>query len=476
MGRQPSGLSQGAFLIPWLLFSFEGETDKESLFLSALCVGLLFNFISLAVTSWCDPKPAHFGLGTGLMGYLMILVLSLTQLNAIATWKRAIVWMMGGSVTGVILEMHYLAESFSLGEMFVCAELLSMLLCSGVITHRPLSDDFLTQDPASGQLLSWICIALSATLGFSVFSCLAIRQWTVDWLQSLDGLTFQKRKHQLWSLFVHVMTLYFTRWLITLFPDAVSTLVFALGSRRRRYLLLYWVAVLSGGIGMAEILKRRMQTIVMRKWFHFVSLALFLPSHLMEPILLQIALAVAQMLFFFIEALRLARIPIVSLKIDQFLASFTDHRDHGPLIISHFSLLIGLALPIWISPVWEPDPQRSQLLSLSGLISLGIGDAFAAIIGTRSVSFSLVHLIHLNDLCRFGSHHWVKGLDKSIEGSVACFLTMVLGWFFLSFWCPISLGSLIVPSLMATVFEACSAQNDNLFLPLYYLTMIKQFT
>ena len=456
-----------------MLFAFEGETEKEGLFLSALCVGLLFNFISLAVTSWCDPKPAFFGLGTGLMGYLMILVLCLTRLNAIVEWKSATTGLMAGTVVGVILEVHYLAECFSLGEMFVCAELLSILLCNGALRHRPLPDDFLTQDPASGQLLSWICIALSATLGFSVFACLAVRQWTVDWLHSLDGLTFQKRKHQLWSLFVHGMSLYFARWLITLLPDAVSALVFALGSRRRRYLVLYWVAVLGGGIGMAEILKRQMQTIVMRKWFHFMSLALFLPSHLMEPILLQISLAVAQMFFFFIEALRLAHIPIVSLKIDQFLASFTDHRDHGPLIISHFSLLIGLALPIWISPVLESDPQQSQLLSLSGLVSLGIGDAFAAIIGTRFVSFSLV--IHFDYWCRFGSRHWVKGLDKSIEGSLACFLTMLLGWFLVSFWCPISLASFILPSLMATVFEACSAQNDNLFLPLYYFVTIKLF-
>lgn len=63
-----------------------------------------------------------------------------------------------------------------------------------------------------------------------------------------------------------------------------------------------------------------------------------------------------------------------------------DHRDEGPLIFSHFSLLLGLALPIWITSTLSlggVDSNKLQVLSMSGLVSLGIGDSFAAIIGTK---------------------------------------------------------------------------------------------
>lgn len=69
--------------------------------------------------------------------------------------------------------------------------------------------------------------------------------------------------------------------------------------------------------------------------------------------------------------------------------------------------------------------------------------------------------------------HWVKGLDKSFEGSVACFITTMVGWMCIAMVRPIPVTQLMLSTIAAAVFEASSSQNDNLFLPIYYLTMIK---
>lgn len=68
--------------------------------------------------------------------------------------------------------------------------------------------------------------------------------------------------------------------------------------------------------------------------------------------------------------------------------------------------------------------------------------------------------------------HWVKGLDKSIEGGLAFIFTSLLCWLCLSTTFPIFVPRLVLPTIASAVFEAFSSQNDNLFLPLYYFTMI----
>ena len=150
------------------------------------------------------------------------------------------------------------------------------------------------------------------------------------------------------------------------------------------------------GVWSAQILKATTQTIIMRKWFHFIAICLFLPACFLEPVFLQIALAAALAVFLLAEGIRLACIPVVSLVINRFLSAFTDHRDNGPIIFSHCSLLIGLELPIWIAPVIATHPLERQVLLLSGLVGLGIADSFAAIIGTWYPYAHLnVHLLTL---------------------------------------------------------------------------------
>ncbi|KAH9700427.1 Dolichol kinase EVAN [Citrus sinensis] len=84
--------------------------------------------------------------------------------------------------------------------------------------------------------------------------------------------------------------------------------------------------------------------------------------------------------------------------IHQFMTAFTDHRDSDLLIVSHFSLLLGCALPIWMSSGFNDRP----LAPFAGILSLGIGDTMASIVGYK-----------------YGVLRWSKTGKKTIEGTAA---------------------------------------------------------
>lgn len=78
--------------------------------------------------------------------------------------------------------------------------------------------------------------------------------------------------------------------------------------------------------------------------------------------------------------------------------AFTDHRDSDLLIVSHFSLLLGCALPIWMSSGYNDRP----LAPFAGILSLGIGDTMASMVGHK-----------------YGVLRWSKTGKKTIEGTAA---------------------------------------------------------
>ena len=360
---------------------------KEGLFVSAICVGLFMCLCALLHASW---NRLQSGTGICIMCYAVTLLLSCALLHRLnlapsppdahpCLLAKSVAWM-GATLALVFVQTQSLLECFSLGEMFVCAEMLSTL-CYVALRSLPLQQE--VHHPR--ELLSFIPHWIMASLAFSAGSCLAVRQWTVDRLHRIKGVTFQKRKNQFFSAVVHLMTLLSCLYLWKLKSVTLELLWLSFGSRQRRWLIVYWCGVLAGGIWSAQWVKSRTHTIIMRKWFHFVALFLFLPAYFLEPVFLQLALCMAQIVFVLAEGVRLSGIAGVSPVINRFLCAFTDHRDNGPIIISHFSLLLGMAMPIWIAPVVEKSASSSDLLALSGMTGLGVGDSFAAIIGTWSV-------------------------------------------------------------------------------------------
>lgn len=140
------------------------------------------------------------------------------------------------------------------------------------------------------------------------------------------------------------------------------------------------------------------------------------------------------------------------------LTPFLDKRDKGVIILSPISLLCGLAMPIWMSSLFDSDCGSCDEFWLwSGVITVGIGDSFAALIGRR-----------------WGRYYWnwrVKG--RTLEGSLGCFLSQLVMCYVVFRWLQIPLFGIFAQRVflavvVTTLVEAHTDQLDNFVLPLVF--------
>ncbi|GAB5591378.1 dolichol kinase [Umbelopsis nana] len=193
-----------------------------------------------------------------------------------------------------------------------------------------------------------------------------------------------------------------------------------------------------------------------RKLFHALAVVMFVPGLLYEPAFLQLAFSVALAAFIYLEYLRFFAVWPYGKNIHIFLTEFIDSRDLGPVILSHVYLLLGCAESVWLEG-------SSVLASLSGILTLGFGDAMASIIGKR-----------------FGRIRWFRS-HKTIEGTLAFVLSVLFGsGLILYTMSPLSLSFDIntwiwytIVVSMTGLMEAFSTQNDNLVVPLFMFALIE---
>ncbi|KAL5213400.1 hypothetical protein ABZP36_024247, partial [Zizania latifolia] len=140
------------------------------------------------------------------------------------------------------------------------------------------------------------------------------------------------------------------------------------------------------------------ERILLRKYYHLVAVLIFSPAVIFQPDLLDLAFGAAFAVFLILEMIRVWEIYPLGHIVHQFMNAFTDHRDSEILIVSHFSLLLGCALPKWMSSGFNDRP----LAPFAGILSLGIGDTRASMIGYK-----------------YGVLRWSKTGKKTIEGTAA---------------------------------------------------------
>lgn len=185
--------------------------------------------------------------------------------------------------------------------------------------------------------------------------------------------------------------------------------------------------------------------------------------------------------FIYLEYLRFFAVWPWGKSLHVFLTEFIDNRDLGPVILSHIYLLLGCASPVWLG-------SSNVLASLSGILSLGFGDAAASLVGKKIgqykwpgtkktiegtlafivavflSSFVIVYcsaLVGIDDATRFvasaGRGEWLNyAIVITLTGNNHSF-------FFFSCW-------LILLSL--ALLEAFSTQNDNIIIPLYMYSLV----
>ncbi|XP_011004786.1 PREDICTED: dolichol kinase isoform X1 [Populus euphratica] len=229
---------------------------------------------------------------------------------------------------------------------------------------------------------------------------------------------------------------------------------------KRLSLCLYWVFVIYLSVlRFYNISKNsKIERILLRKYYHLMAVLMFLPAVILQPKFLDLAFGAALAVFLTLEIIRVWRIWPLGQLVHEFMNAFTDHRDSDLLIVSHFSLLLGCALPIWMSSGYNDRP----LAPFAGILSLGIGDTMASMVGHK-----------------YGVLRWSKTGKKTIEGTAAG-ITSVLaacsvllphlastGYFLTEHWI-----SLLLAVTVSGLLEASTAQLDNAFIPLVFYSLL----
>ncbi|KAI3738671.1 hypothetical protein L2E82_28751 [Cichorium intybus] len=229
---------------------------------------------------------------------------------------------------------------------------------------------------------------------------------------------------------------------------------------KRLSLCVYWMAVICASVlRFYNISKNsKIERILLRKYYHLVAVLMFVPALIFQPLFLNLAFGAALGVFLVLEIIRVWRIWPLGPLVHQFMNAFTDHRDSDILIVSHFSLLLGCALPIWMSSGFNDRP----LAPFAGILSLGIGDTMASMVGYK-----------------YGVLRWSKTGKKTVEGTAAG-ITSVLaacsallpllaatGHMFTQHWL-----SLLLAVTVSGLLEAYTAQLDNAFIPLVFYSLL----
>ncbi|XP_073140155.1 dolichol kinase EVAN isoform X2 [Henckelia pumila] len=229
---------------------------------------------------------------------------------------------------------------------------------------------------------------------------------------------------------------------------------------KRLTLCVYWLVIISVAVRQFYYISKNSKTerILLRKYYHLLAVSIFVPALVFQAKFLDLAFGAALAVFLVLEIIRIWKIWPLGQQVHKFMNAFTDHRDSDLIIISHFSLLLGCAIPIWLSSDFSDRP----LAPFAGILSLGIGDTMASMVGHK-----------------YGVLRWSKSGKKTIEGTAAgitsvlaaCFVLLPLlaatGYIFTMHW-----FSLIVAVTISGLLEAYTAQLDNAFIPLVFYSLL----
>ena len=249
----------------------------------------------------------------------------------------------------------------------------------------------------------------------------------------------------------------------------------------RRLLFLYWLFIVSLGVTTVMFLNNHIEVDTRRKVFHFTMVALLLPTAYIDPCLLSLGLILVLTVFLVLEVLRAGQLRPLAQPLAKFLSPYVDGRDlRGPIVISHIFLLIGCAIPFWLSLISIPftsveAPWNGWIVAtrdvsmLAGVICVGMGDAAASLVG-RAI----------------GTHKWPWPGGKSLEGSAAFTVAVTSGllvaksWLVYGGWSDEKVlwtmayaKAMIAASVGAMTEAVLTGCNDNVVVPLMLWLVVR---
>jgi dolichol kinase len=218
-------------------------------------------------------------------------------------------------------------------------------------------------------------------------------------------------------------------------PPAEHIRHIILGQANTRLLLcVYCAATILIGLVSVFSLSAIVEVDTRRKVFHGTMVAMLLPTIFIDPCFVALALALVLAIFILLDLIRASQLPPLSKPIAKFLTPYVDGRDlRGPVVVSHMFLLIGCAIPLWLSlagverggeePWVSWDVKGRDVSMVAGVVCVGMGDAAASLIGRR-----------------YGRRKWPWAGGKSLEGSLAFAVAVTVGLVFGRVWLHIGWG------------------------------------
>lgn len=228
------------------------------------------------------------------------------------------------------------------------------------------------------------------------------------------------------------------------------------------YVLLLILAILAV---IWQVKKNRKGSTAVRKNFHVLIVAVYIPGLFYQCDFLYIASVVIMAVFVVLELARVIELWPVHELLELGVQIFIDEQDAGNVALTPLYLLIGCSLPLWIhnSPCDLTGSSSFEFLPLiSGVLSVGIGDTFASVVGSK-----------------IGKHKWGKSI-KSIEGTIAniaaqgifIYVLYMIGFIQLNVVLAALCGIAVISNALVETF---THQVDNLVLPIltYIILMYK---
>ncbi|GMT17613.1 hypothetical protein PFISCL1PPCAC_8910 [Pristionchus fissidentatus] len=218
----------------------------------------------------------------------------------------------------------------------------------------------------------------------------------------------------------------------------------------RSSLLLFWfLNLVASLIFVVVVAHGGRSSSVHRKFFHLTLSLVFLSGLIVDGPLLSLSAALLLSIFTILELLRFHSVPPWGVPLNRYLQVFRDHQD-GAMLLTPLYLLAGVCLPLLFhSP---PPPSIAPPIQLfAGVISVGVGDSAAALVGTK-----------------LGRHRWPRR-HKTLEGSIGMLISVFLSLLLLrplSASPSLSIAVITVVSIVLTALEAFLANVDNIVLPL----------
>lgn len=320
--------------------------------------------------------------------------------------------------------------SFSLTEASIVSQILSLMYSSYffVLYFIDLKDNFITQDFAFEMSL----IGLSCVLISFICSCI-----------------FFAFKDEFFHRVAIPPILFALSFVLLNGVDKITNL--ASEMFKNRFTLLMWmiysavfiVLIIKYSKGLSS--KNRQKQNAFRKLYHFLLAIILTPIYYSNLGFLKLVLG---LLLAPVLLLEFSRVISKFQALNDFFQRFSNSFDAGNLIVSHIFLLLGCSIPIWLA-------EKPDISGLSGIISIGIGDAFASIIGIGVGRIKIVKT------------------DKTVEGLIGGFMSMCIFLYFLNGF-SIEAKDVICLFLIS-LWEVFNAENDNLTLPLVSWSLFSIF-